>query len=196
MTTKKTHQEIVSFPMAIAGFVTFAVGIVFGATLQPNVVRLRYTPPSITIAAPAQQAGIVDVRDESIKSQVESAMTMLGALQAKVQTGSLTLEQAKRIGADQLRAMRYGADGYFFADTVDGVNVVLPGSPEIEGTNRIGAEIGGIEYVRTIIETGRSGGGYTDYVYPRLGQSSPSPKRAYSMEFAPFGWVVGTGYYK
>jgi methyl-accepting chemotaxis protein len=196
MPLKKTQHEFISFPMAIAGFVTFAVGVVFGTVLQPNVIRLRYAPPSITIAAPSEKGGIVNVKDDLIKTQVDSALSMLGELQSKVETGALTLAQAKKIGADELRAMKYGSEGYFFADTTEGVNVVLPGSPDVEGTNRMNAELGGIKYVQSIISAGRNGGGYTDYVFPKPGQKDSSPKRAYSMEFKPFGWVVGTGYYK
>ena len=38
-------------------------------------------------------------------------------------------------------------------------------------------------------------GGFTDYVFPREGETEPSPKRAYSKAFEPFGWVLGTGNY-
>lgn len=38
-------------------------------------------------------------------------------------------------------------------------------------------------------------GGYTDYVFPKEGETESSPKRSYSRAFEPFGWVVGTGNY-
>ena len=38
-------------------------------------------------------------------------------------------------------------------------------------------------------------GGYTDYVFPKEGETEPSPKRSYSKAFEPFGWVIGTGNY-
>jgi len=37
------------------------------------------------------------------------------------------------------------------------------------------------------------GGGYTDYYFPKKQGGAHLPKRAYSVAFAPFGWVVGTG---
>ena len=32
-----------------------------------------------------------------------------------------------------------------------------------------------------------------DYVFPKEGETKPSPKRSYSEYFEPFDWVVGTG---
>lgn len=58
---------------------------------------------------------------------------MLGALYVKSQNGEITLEQAKKLGADLLRKLRYGTDGYFWADTTEGVNVVLYGRKDTEG---------------------------------------------------------------
>jgi methyl-accepting chemotaxis protein len=193
---KKEHHELISFPMAMAAFTAFAVGIVFGVIMQPNVINLRYTPPSISVSAPMPSSASADARDELIKSEVQTAYSMLGALNAKVQSGALTLAQAKKIGADTLREMRYGTDGYFFADTSKGVNVVLPGQPDVEGTNRYNAQLAGVNYVQQIIAAGLNGGGYTDYSFQKLGETNPAPKRAYSMYFAPFDWNIGTGYYK
>jgi signal transduction histidine kinase len=37
----------------------------------------------------------------------------------------MTIWPAKKLGADLLRGLHYGVDGYFWADTEGGVNVVL-----------------------------------------------------------------------
>ena len=60
-----------------------------------------------------------------IKSQVETAISMLQTIYSKHENGELTLEQAKQPGADLLRGMRYGKEEYFWADTTEGVNAVL-----------------------------------------------------------------------
>lgn len=135
--------------------------------------------------------------DNLAKSQVETAWSMLKAIYAKHKNGELTLEQSKELGADLLRELRYGASGYFWADTVDGVNVVLYGKKESEGKNRYDAQdIKGTLYVRDFITKGKQpGGGYTEYWYPKLGGNTPLHKRSYVLLFEPFGWVIGTGYY-
>jgi methyl-accepting chemotaxis protein len=76
-------------------------------------------------------------QDLVIKTQVETAVSMLQAVYAKHQRGEMTLEKAKTLAADLLRELRYGADGYFWADTTEGVNVVLYGRKDVEGRNRL-----------------------------------------------------------
>ena len=75
-------------------------------------------------------------QDLVIKREVETALSLLQAIFTKHQQGDMTLKQAKTLGADLLRALRYGTDGYFWADTEEGVNVVMYGS-DVEGRSRL-----------------------------------------------------------
>jgi methyl-accepting chemotaxis protein len=88
-----------------------------------------------------KQENLLD-QDLLIKSEVETAVSMLQAIYAKHQQGAMTLKKAKELGADLLRELKYGSEGYFWADTTEGVN------------------------------------------------------RSYVLLFEPFGWVVGSGYYR
>ncbi|MDD3205220.1 MAG: methyl-accepting chemotaxis protein [Lachnospiraceae bacterium] len=134
--------------------------------------------------------------DQNIKEQVEGVISLLTAINAQYETGAYTLEEAKKLAADQVREMRYGESGYFWIDQLDGTNVVLLGNAT-EGTNRMGAkDADGYEMVKEIIRVGQEpDGGFADYVFPKEGETESSPKRSYSKEFEPFGWVVGTGNY-
>ena len=134
--------------------------------------------------------------DENIKNQVDNAISMLDAVYAGYENGDYSYEEAETRGADLLRELRYGDGGYFWADTYDGDNVVLLGS-ETEGTNRMETkDADGYQMVKEIIRVGQEpDGGYTDYVFPKEGETESSPKRSYSRAFEPFGWVVGTGNY-
>lgn len=137
-----------------------------------------------------------DSFDTNIKQQVEGACSMLQVVYEQHLAGTYTLDQAKQVGANLLRQMRYGEDGYFWADNYAGLSIVLLGG-KTEGTNRIKSQdANGFEMVKEIIRIGKEeGGGYTDYVFPREGETEPSPKRSYSLAFQPFQWVVGTGNY-
>lgn len=136
-------------------------------------------------------------QDILIKTEVQTAVSMLDYFYGKTADGTTTFEQAKLEAADALRQLRYGDDktGYFWADTTEGVNVVLYGKADVEGKNRYNDHVNGVYYVRNILEKGMNGGGYTDYYYPKINGEEPKEKRAYSMVYEPFGWVVGTGYY-
>lgn len=134
--------------------------------------------------------------DENIKEEVENAISMLAQYYAKYEAGECTLEEAKKQGADMLRELRYGENGYFWADDTEGNNVVLLGS-DTEGTNRLATkDANGYQMVKDIIAVGQQpDGGYCDYVFPKEGGTEPFPKRSYSKLYEPFGWVIGTGNY-
>ena len=134
--------------------------------------------------------------DEQIKAQVDNVISLCQSIYNQYEKGEYTLDEAEKLAADQIRDLRYGNNGYFWVDTYDGTNVVLLGN-DTEGTNRMDAEdTNGFAYMQAIIIAGRQeNGGFTDYVFPREGETEPSPKRAYSKAFEPFGWVLGTGNY-
>jgi methyl-accepting chemotaxis protein len=139
----------------------------------------------------------LSAQDLLIKSEVETAVSMLQAIFKKQQQGAMTIAQAKELGADLLRDLRYGTDGYFWADTTEGVNVVLYGRKDVEGRNRLeDKDEKGTFYVKELLAKGKAGGGYFDYWFAKKGQSKAQPKRSYVQLFEPFGWVVGSGYYR
>jgi methyl-accepting chemotaxis protein len=49
---------------------------------------------------------------------------------------------------------------------------------------------------RAFLKTGEAGGGYVEYLFSKKGQTKPQPKRSYVLLFKPFGWVIGSGYYR
>lgn len=135
-------------------------------------------------------------QDLLVKSEVETAVSMLQAIDAKHQQGAMSLEKAKALGADLLRGLRYGTDGYFWADTQEGVNVVLYGRKDVEGKNRLEyQDPNGVHYVKEFIATGKAGG-FVEYLFTKKDETTPIPKRSYVLLFEPFGWTVGSGYYR
>lgn len=134
--------------------------------------------------------------DEQIKQQVDNVISLCQTIYDQYQAGVYTEEEAKKLAADEIRQLRYGDAGYFWVDQYDGTNVVLLGN-DTEGTNRMETkDANGYQMVKEIIRVGQEAdGGYTDYVFPKEGETEPSPKHSYSKAFEPFGWVIGTGNY-
>lgn len=134
--------------------------------------------------------------DNNIKSQVDLAISLLDAYNTDIQAGVYSKEEGMKLAADKLREVRYGEDGYFWADQSDGVNVVLLGN-DTEGTNRMDTkDATGYEMVKDFITNSvQNGSYYCDYKFPKEGGTEPMPKRAYTQYYEPFDWVVGTGNY-
>jgi methyl-accepting chemotaxis protein len=161
------------------------------------VVLLSVAFLGLSAGAQSDKQENASAQDVLVKSEVETAVSMLRAVFAKYQQGAMTLEKAKELGADLLRELRYGTDGYFWADTTEGVNVVLYGRKDVEGRNRLDdKDQKGAFYVKEFLAKGKASGGYVEYWFPKKGQTTAQPKRSYVLLFEPFGWVVGSGYYR
>ena len=79
-----------------------------------------------------------DYRTE-IKSQVQSAISLVQGFYDRAAAGEFSEEEAKDRAAEAVRGMRYRDDnsGYVWIDAVDGTLVMHPILTDQEGTNRI-----------------------------------------------------------
>ncbi len=134
--------------------------------------------------------------EAELKHETEMAISLVEEIYKRQQAGTITEAQAKTEAAALVRDLRYdNGAGYFWIDTFDGVNVVLLGRAETEGKSRINlTDPTGKQFIREMIENGKkSGGGFTDLMFAKPGQTEPLPKRNYTASFAPYQWVIGTG---
>lgn len=143
-----------------------------------------------------------DAFDLYIRYQVETAYSMVDNLYKLAEKGDISKEQAKDLAIKLLRDIRYGlksryeTDGYFWVDTVEGVNLVLYGREDVEGKNRDEwVDAYGNYMIRDMRDKALKGGGFTDYWFPKLGESTPSHKRSYSLYHKGLDFIIGTGSY-
>ena len=137
--------------------------------------------------------------ETSVESQLREvtqvAVSIAKEAHNRQMAGELTEEQAKKMAADAIRDLRY-EDGknYFFVDTTEGVNVVLLGR-DVEGKSRIHlTDPTGKRFIAEMIENGKAdGGGFTDLMFAKPGETEPLPKRNYTVWFTPYNWCIGTG---
>ncbi len=172
----------------------FIASLIALATLSGIAVYRMHLISDAALAS--QKKALLNDYDLMIKGQVQTAVSLLATLESRAAKREIAREEAKKQGADLIRQLRYQKEGYFWIDTVDGTNVVLLGKA-VEGKNRFDLQdVKGKYLIREIIDQGRKDkGGYTDYWFPKAGSDTPLPKRGYSLEFKPWGWVVGTGNY-
>ncbi|MFT5873220.1 MAG: methyl-accepting chemotaxis protein [Clostridium sp.] len=183
---KKISTKIILMAVSIVVFTSLIIGT--------YVIIQNYNTNKSMISS--LEKTMRDSFDSQIKYQVQNAVSMLGGVNKRLEKNEITLEEAKKIGSDQLRGLNYGKDGYFWADSEEGINIVLNGTVT-EGTNRFNLQDAkGKFLIKDIIANGmKNGGGFTDFWYPKKGETIPLPKRGYSLEFKPFKWIIGTGNY-
>lgn len=140
------------------------------------------------------RAVLLNEFDRNIKNEVNTIHTMVQEIYSQQQKGLITEAEAKKRAADLVRVLRFDNGNYFWIDTVDGTNVVLLGR-DAEGKNRLNSvDKKGNSFIKDILANGqKEGGGFTEYWFPKPNQEEPLLKRAYSLVFKPYNWVIGTG---
>lgn len=105
---------------------------------------------------------------------------------------------ALAMAANALRHSRFEKDNYFFAYQSDGVAVMMPLRPQLEGTNRYDIKDEKGRYVvRSLVEVMRKqGSGFIEYgtLKPGFGDQEFA-KLSYVVGFPQHGFLVGTGIY-
>ncbi len=135
-----------------------------------------------------------------IKSQIQSAISILENENASVEAGKKTEKQAKEDAKEIIRNMRYRDDqsGYFWIDDTEYVLVMHPILPEQEGDNRYTLEDqNGVMIIQEIMKVceSKDKGGYNQFYFTKSDGVTVAPKIAYSEIYEPWGWVISTGNY-
>lgn len=160
-------------------------GISFYTTYQGNINRIDQMENQLRTSY-----------DNTIKSQVEIVISELNGIVNQMNDGVISRFEGEKIAADVIRNAKYGESGYFWADDLQGVNVVLLGNEDVEGKSRIDLQDKTGQYIiQDLLSVAQSGGGYYNYYFPKAGEEEPLPKRAYIEVFEPFKWAIGTGNY-
>lgn len=135
--------------------------------------------------------------DNTIKTATDSVISSLASIKAEVDQGKITLAEGERLAANVVRNAKYGESGYFWADTIEGINVVLLGKADVEGKSRIDlTDTKGTKIVQSFIQMAKDKGeGYLDYYFPKPNETVALQKRGYIKLDPSFGWMIGTGNY-
>ena len=99
---------------------------------------------------------------------------------------------------DKFEELRFFDDksGYIFVYQYDGVNVLLPTNKSLKGKNLIDLKDSkGIFFLKEMIDAAKKGGGIVKYEFPKVKDGKPFLKFAYTVPFAPYEWMIGTGVY-
>jgi methyl-accepting chemotaxis protein len=122
----------------------------------------------------------------------------IGGHNIKYEQVEYVIEKGEELSKDWqslIRELRFDNGNYFWIDTIEGYNVVLLGRADKEGLNRLmDKDPNGVAFVQEFIKVSvKDGAGYTDYQFAKPNETEPLPKRAYTAQFEPYGWIVGTG---
>lgn len=139
----------------------------------------------------ASKKNLDDLGRTNLKNSVKMTIEMIEALNAEVEAGHLTLEEAQEkvkvaiLGEkapDGTRPINkdidLGENGYIFVVDDRGNELA---HPNIEGENHWETEdTNGVKFVQEFIKVGKQGGGFVYYDWPFPGTDRIEPKVSYS----------------
>jgi PAS domain S-box-containing protein len=149
---------------------------------------------------PAFNRVIMDQKRLMIRELTESAWNVLARCEASERAGDLTREQAQAAAISQVRSLHYGQESkdYFFIIDMLPRMIVHPYRPDLEGddlrefTDPQGKRL----FVEMVHAVEQGGAGYVNYQWQWKDDSRRVvPKLSYVKNFAPWGWIIGTGVY-
>ncbi len=176
-------------------FIALMIGTSLATVICISLIWIYVLRTDADVQLESYHAKLLEDVDLSLKHNTEVAVSLLDEIYQRQLAGEFTEAQAKKFAADLVRDLRYDdGKGYFWVDTVDGVNVVLLGR-DVEGKSRIDlVDPNGVHFIQEMLKNGKqTGGGYTNLSFPKPGETKSLPKRNYTVTFAPYQWVLGTG---
>ncbi|GLQ11900.1 hypothetical protein GCM10007913_38320 [Devosia yakushimensis] len=142
---------------------------------------------------------LIDLKKAEIKSVIETAVTMLGNYDARVQAGEMTLEAAQTEAKAMLHAINYSGDDYVFAVTHDYVMIVNANPAVVDTNMRDRTDTAGKRFIEEYTDGARTQGSiFTTFGFNLNSQKPNEPvnevqKLTYVQNFAPWSWAIGTG---
>ena len=133
----------------------------------------------------------------TVESTVDTVGTLIEGYLAKVKSGELTEEEARKRAIENIRKLRYQGNEYFWINTLEPVMVMHPMKPELEGKplSDIKDPNGKQIFVEFARVAGEKGEGEVEYQWPKPGATAPSPKISHVQLIKEWGWVIGSGIY-
>ena len=138
--------------------------------------------------------------DDSVKFQIQNAVSILKTFYEEEQNGTLSHEQAQKEAIKVIKNIRYGDDssGYFWIDATDCTLIAHPILPQNEGQNRKDlTDKNGVTIIQKILSVVNASeeGGFSEFYFTKSDGITVAPKRTYSMLFKPWNWIVSSGNY-
>lgn len=144
------------------------------------------------------RAQMMEDRVAKLKAVLELAHTTAQYYEGQVSQGKITRDQALGLFHDHLSALRYdGGQNYVAAATLQGVMVINPVVPHLEGKDATGLKDSrGTPIILAQMALMKEKSEATlDYYFPKIGSPEPKLKINYMKRFDPWGIYMTSGVY-
>ena len=151
-----------------------------------DYVQYRHSRSGVTLRA-------------TLKSRVYEAHAIATRL-VEVESSHRSRSELDRLVKEALRPIRFNnGRGYFFAASMQGVEMLYPVSPQFEGTSLLNLQDAKGSYVIRdeiqLLKKQPEGFVFDHWRKPNSSDQMVYPKITFIKRFEPFGWYLGTGEY-
>ncbi len=157
-----------------------------------------------SIALLQERRLILEARQETLATAVQSAHSIVMAYKAKADSGAMPVQEAQAAAREAVRLSRYGGpDGrseYFYIWTLDSRGVMHPIKPEWEGQDmtaklKDGTGMDLLRQITDALAASPTGKVFVPAMFPRPGEQALVPKLQYAARVDGWNWFVGSGLY-
>jgi methyl-accepting chemotaxis protein len=175
---KSLKSTIILMNVVIVGVVTVLLSVI-------SITELR---KSNLESIKEYETSLRQGYDDNIKNQVNNVIGLLNGVHKMQTDGILTDDEAKKQARNIVKSLKYGENGYFWIDNVNG---------QLENSSSDAKATGDSNNFKSKIMSVvlKDGSGFTDFDFPKQNGEGTATKRAYSTVFKPYEWVVSTGNY-
>ena len=165
--------------------------------VAPAMMAVFMTVWVIAYLLPLFEKNLLKEKQTATRHVVEMTWGLLAEIDGQVKSGSLSLEDAKKLAAQRLGTLRYEEKEYLWINDLQPRMIMHPYKPELIGKDltEIKDPTGKPVFMEFVKVCKEKGGGFVNYLWPKAGESKPVTKVSYVKLYEPWGWVVGSGIY-
>jgi len=149
------------------------------------------------IILPRFESWLLEQEKLKVSNVVELAYQQIAEGARAVDERHIPLEEAQKEVIRTIRLLRYGGTEYFWLNDLTPRMVMHPTNPQLDGSDLSGYKDpnGKHLFLEFVTVCKEKGGGFVAYMWPKPGETQPSPKISYVKLYKPWGWIIGSGLY-
>ncbi len=138
-----------------------------------------------------------DAKYLKTRQLVEAAFSVIADYGNRVEAGELSLSEAQGKAIEQIRAMRYGDNDYFWINDLEPRMIMHPITTDLNGKSLIDYKdpTGKALFVEMVNVCRQKAEGFVNYYWRKPGDPKQYPKISFVKLYPKWGWIVGSGIY-
>ncbi len=147
------------------------------------------------VAVPQIKDSVIHEREFGLKNSVNIAVSLIQHYKNLADMGKISVKEAQKQALTDIKNIRYQGDNYFWINDLNGVMIMHPVKPQLNGKSLINyKDEQGNEPYRNMVDVCKAKGeGFVYYVCSKSGSNKQLPKISYVKLIPGWRWIIGSG---